>query len=55
MQSLDLTLKILNGEEVQKVNLLESVAITRENLMTLKDPGFSGTVENPGTWKPAKK
>lgn len=55
VQSLDLTLKILNGEKVQKVNLIEPVAITRENLMTLKDPGFSGTVENPGTWKPAKK
>lgn len=55
VQSLDLTLKILNGEKVQKVNLIEPVVITKENVTTLKDPGFSGTVENPGTWKPAEK
>jgi inositol transport system substrate-binding protein len=54
-KSLDLLLKILNGEKVQKVNLIDPVAITKENLLTLKDPGFSGTIDNPGTWQPGKK
>jgi inositol transport system substrate-binding protein len=54
-KSLDFLLKILNGEKVQKVNLINPVVITKENLLTLKDPGFSGTIDNPGTWQPAKK
>jgi ABC-type sugar transport system substrate-binding protein len=54
-KALDLMLKILNGEKVQKVNLIDPVIITKDNLLTLKDPGFSGTIDNPGTWKPAKK
>jgi inositol transport system substrate-binding protein len=54
-KSLDFLLKILNGEKVQKVNLINPVVITKENLLTLRDPGFSGTIDNPGTWQPAKK
>lgn len=54
-KALDLMLKILKGEKVQKVNLIDPVIITKDNLLTLKDPGFSGTIDNPGTWKPAKK
>ena len=54
-QSLDLLLKVMKGEKVNKVNMTEPVAITRENLLTLKDAGFSGTVADPGTWTPKKK
>jgi len=54
-KALDLLLRVLNGEKVQKVNLINPVAITKENLLTLRDPGFSGTLSDPGTWKPVKK
>jgi ABC-type sugar transport system substrate-binding protein len=53
-QTMDLLLKIMNGEKVNRVNMTDPVSITRENLLTLRDPGFSGTMDNPGTWTPKK-
>jgi hypothetical protein len=52
---MDILLKVIKGEKVKRVSMTEPVAITRENLLTLKDPGFSGTIENPGTWTPKQK
>jgi hypothetical protein len=53
-QTMDLLLKIMNGEKVNRVNMTDPVSITRENLLTLRDPGFSGTMDDPGTWTPKK-
>lgn len=53
-QAMDILLKVINGEKVERVSMTEPVSITRENLLILKDPGFSGTIGNPGTWTPKK-
>ena len=53
-QTMELLLKIINGEQVNRVNMTDPVSITRENLLTLRDPGFSGTMDDPGTWTPKK-
>ena len=42
------------GETPQsKQDLVQPIVITRDNVLTLRDPMFGGTVPNPSTWNPS--
>lgn len=46
----------VNGKPVdQKVNLVPPVVVTKDNVLTVKDAMFGGTVTAPETFKPKKK
>lgn len=54
VQALDALIKAVNNEKVEKHNLVQPMSVTRENVLTARDPVFGGTVENPGAFQPAK-
>jgi ABC-type sugar transport system substrate-binding protein len=45
----------VNGKPVDtKVNLVPPVVVTKDNVLTVRDAMFGGTVTNPETFKPKK-
>lgn len=52
IQALDAMIKIIQGEEVGKENKVQPIPVTDENVLTVKDPIFGGSLENPATFKP---
>lgn len=52
IQALDALIKAVQGEQVPKNNLVAPLSVTRENVLTVKDPVFGGTLANPATYTP---
>lgn len=52
VQALDAAIKAAQGETLPKNNLVAPVSVTKENVLTVKDPVFGGTLANPATYKP---
>lgn len=52
VQALDALIRIIHGQKVPRHNLVQPVPVTRENVLTVKDPIFGGTLANPSTFKP---
>lgn len=51
-QALDALIRIVQGEEVPKHNLVQPVPVTRENVLSVRDPLFGGTLTSPATFEP---
>lgn len=51
-QALDALIKIAQGESVPKVNMVQPIPVTHENVSTVRDPLFGGTLANPATFQP---
>jgi inositol transport system substrate-binding protein len=54
-QALDALVKTIQGESVPKNNLVAPVSVTKENVLTVRDPVFGGTLANPATYTPTKQ
>jgi ABC-type sugar transport system substrate-binding protein len=52
VQALDAMIKAVQGEAVAKNNLVAPVSVTRENVLSVKDPVFGGTMAEPASYKP---
>jgi ABC-type sugar transport system substrate-binding protein len=52
IQALDALIKVVQGEQVSKNNLVAPISVTRENVLTVRDPVFGGTLQNPATYIP---
>jgi ABC-type sugar transport system substrate-binding protein len=52
VQALDALIKAVQGEQVPKNNLVAPLSVTRENVLTVKDPVFGGTLAEPAAYKP---
>jgi hypothetical protein len=45
----------INGKPVgDKINLVAPIVVTKDNVLTVRDAMFGGTVTDPGTFKPKK-
>jgi ribose transport system substrate-binding protein len=51
-QALDALIQVIQGEKVNKYNEIPPIPVTKENVLTVKDPVFGGTVANPSTYIP---
>jgi ABC-type sugar transport system substrate-binding protein len=49
--ALDVLIKAIQGEKVEKYSKLQPIPVTKENVQTAKDPVFGGTVSNPASYK----
>lgn len=49
---IELCTQVLNNEEVEPMYYLEPVLITEENVLTIKDAQFAGTLEDPQPYQP---
>jgi ABC-type sugar transport system substrate-binding protein len=54
VQALDTLIKAIQGEQVEKVVKVPPIPVTKENVLTVKDPVFGGTVEKPASFTPQK-
>ncbi len=54
VQALDALVKAIQGEKIEKYNLVAPVSVTKDNVLTVRDPVFGGTVPNPSTYQPQK-
>ncbi|MEJ5378483.1 MAG: sugar ABC transporter substrate-binding protein [bacterium] len=52
--ALDMLIKVIQGEKVDKDIKVPPIPVTKENVLTVKDPVFGGTVDNPATFTPQK-
>lgn len=52
IQALDALIKIIQGKKVAKHNMVQPIPVTKENVLTVRDPVFGGTVSNPSTFRP---
>lgn len=52
--ALDMLIKVIQGEKVDKVIMVPPIPVTKENVLTVKDPVFGGTVANPASYTPTK-
>jgi ABC-type sugar transport system substrate-binding protein len=52
IQALDALIKAVQGEQVPKNNLVAPLSVTKDNVLTVKDPVFGGTLANPATYQP---
>ncbi len=52
--ALDMLIKVIQGEKVQKDMKIAPVSVTKENVLTVKDPVFGGTVTDPASFVPKK-
>lgn len=52
VQALDALIKAVQGEQVPKNNLVAPLSVTRENVLTVKDPVFGGTLAEPAAYTP---
>lgn len=54
VQALDAMIKAVNKESVNKYNLVQPISVTKDNVLTARDPAFGGTVEDPSAFQPMK-
>jgi ABC-type sugar transport system substrate-binding protein len=52
--ALDTLIKAIQGQAVDKSIKVPPISVTKENVLTVKDPVFGGTVDNPATYTPQK-
>jgi ribose transport system substrate-binding protein len=52
--ALDLLVKAIQGEQVEKYVKVPPISVTKENVLTVRDPVFGGTVDNPSRFVPQK-
>ena len=55
VEAFKLAIKVLNKEPYEEKNYLAPIPVNSENVLTVKDAVFGGTLENPSTFQPAKK
>jgi ABC-type sugar transport system substrate-binding protein len=48
--ALDILIKVIQGEKVEKYSKLQPLSVTKENVKTVKDPVFGGTVADPASY-----
>jgi ABC-type sugar transport system substrate-binding protein len=54
VQALDAAIAIVQGKEVPKNNMVAPISVTKDNVLTVKDPVFGGSLSEPETFKPGK-
>lgn len=54
IQALDAMIAIVQGKEVPKYNMVKPISVTKENVLTVTDPVFGGTLADPASFKPKK-
>jgi ABC-type sugar transport system substrate-binding protein len=54
VQALDAAIAIVQGKDVPKSNMVKPISVTKDNVLTVKDPVFGGTLAEPETFKPGK-
>jgi ribose transport system substrate-binding protein len=52
--ALDMLIAVIQGEKVQKDMRIPPISVTQENVLTVKDPVFGGTVTDPASYMPKK-
>jgi len=51
VKSLDVMIEAIQGKKVEKSNKLPPLSVTAENVKTVKDPVFGGTVTDPASYQ----
>jgi ABC-type sugar transport system substrate-binding protein len=54
VQALDAAIAIVQGKDVPKNNMVKPISVTKDNVLTVKDPVFGGTLAEPESFKPGK-
>lgn len=54
VEAVKLGIKVLNGEPYEKKNFLDPISVNPNNVLTVRDAVFGGTLENPSTFQPKK-